>query len=69
MKFVIVIMLGFLFTACADQPDQQNKSEEKPQTSTMFDTQLDALEKAKGVEQSLEDAVKEREKAMREQGT
>jgi len=69
MKFFIVVILVFLFTACMSEPDQKNKLETKPQTSTIFDAQLDSLEKAKGVEQSLEDAVKQREEAMRKQGT
>lgn len=69
MKLFILTMISFLFIACSSESDQNHKTEPEPQNSTLFDVQLDSLEKAKGVEQSLDDAVKEREKAMREQGT
>ena len=68
MKLFIFLLIGVLFVACSSEQDKNYKSEPKPQNSTLFDAQLDSLEKAKGVEQSLDDAVKEREKAMREQG-
>lgn len=50
--------------ANADAPADAAKAERKP---TVFDPQLQALEKAKGVEEELKKAQAERDKQMDEQ--
>lgn len=60
-------VLGLLaISACDSQSDRPNSS---TPLERAIEPQLDALEKAKNVEDSLQDQVEERDKAMRDQGT
>lgn len=59
-----ICFVGLMLVACSsEKPPKENTPSVIPQA------QLDALEKAKGVEKSLQEAVDERDKAMRERGT
>ena len=48
---------------------QSDRADSSTPLERAIEPQLDALEKAKNVEDSLQDQVKEREEAMRDQGT
>lgn len=62
----VAISLLISLSACGGSSSEQ--STETP-LERMIEPQLDALDKAKDVEDELQDAVKERENAMRENGT
>lgn len=65
----IIIVLFFLLTACAgDQNSETTESKQQKSKSSVFDAQLDSLEKAKQLESDLDEAVKKRDKAMSDQG-
>lgn len=67
MKLLLMLVFLTLTYACSEsendaviQPEQEVES--------IFETQLDALDKSKEVEGMLEDAVKKRDVEMRNQG-
>ena len=61
MKIFLLIMVCYALVACG--------SESERSTPPILDAQLDAIDKAKSVEQALKDAAKAREESMREEGT
>lgn len=66
-----IILSLLLLSACSNDHSSKEPESQKqttPKKSRAFDAQLDSLEKAKNVEDSLNDAVKERDKAMSDQG-
>ena len=65
MKKIFLILICCLAAACGSEQATETQPS-KP--SVLIETQLDALDKAKDVEASLQEAVDERDKAMRERG-
>lgn len=65
MKKILVVMTVCSVAACGSEKQAESKLSSP---SKLIETQLDALEKAKEVEATLQDAVDQREKMMREQG-
>lgn len=68
MKYLTIITFVILLSSCGSEQAQAPKAEVKEKTSTMFDTQMDALDKAKGVEQSLQEFEQQRREKMEENG-
>lgn len=70
LKKSIILSLLLLSACGSDHSSKEPESQKQttPKKSTAFDAQLDSLEKAKNVEDSLNDAVKQRDKAMSDQG-
>ena len=71
MKFRILILIlnALLFIGCSDQ----SYVEEKPHSSKLSDDNVfkgyeSALDKAKGVEQTIMDAAEQRRKELEERG-
>ncbi len=71
MKYLIIILIlnTLLFVGCSDQ----SYVEEKPDSAKLSDDNVfkgyeSALDKAKGVEQTLMDAAEKREKELQERG-
>ena len=71
MKYLalILISLSLLIIGCSDQ----SYVEEKPQSEKLSDDNVfkgyeSALDKAKGVEQTIMDAAEQRQKEMEERG-
>lgn len=58
----VLLVLALCMYACSDS-DQNTSSEKKP-IKTIIDPQLQALEKAKGVEQKLLDAAEQQRKLI-----
>ena len=72
MKGIVTIGLIGLLVGCSDNLDTQaeisTQKENSAKGGVIPQHQLDALEKAKGVNQLLLDAAEERKKAMAAQG-
>lgn len=51
----IVILLGLVLNACDPTPPPQPETERKPNPA--FETQIQAMEKARAVEQQIQDAA------------
>ncbi len=58
----LLIVLALYLTACSD--NENSSSEPKQSVKTIIDSQLNALEKAKGVEQKLLDATEQQRKLI-----
>ena len=74
-KHLLIVSLSTLLFGCGNEPDYNSRNNSMPGEdeavrpgSELLDTQLDALEQARDVEQSMLDAVEAREKEMREKG-
>lgn len=62
-------MLYFLLSACGgNQNLEETKLKQKKVQNSVFDAQIDSLDKAKQLEGDLDEAVKKRDKAMSDQG-
>lgn len=66
-SIVAAVVVAGLVSGCAREatPPEPEKAERKP---TVLDDQLKALEKAKGVQQELDEAARKRDAAAEEQG-
>jgi len=60
----IAILLGLLLSACDPTPPPQPETERKPNPA--FETQIQAMEKARAVEQQVMDAAEAQRKQMDE---
>ena len=63
MKFILVAVISLLF-ACGNDSERSQVQKK----SAVFETQLKAIDKAKGVEEMLQKSVDERDKDMRNKG-
>ena len=68
MRFLNILLVVSFMSACTDSETIDESTKEVPQESTLFEAQTDALDKAKSVEQSLQDNVNDRDEEMRKQG-
>lgn len=66
MKFLPLFTIVGLITACGSEKNYEADREQSSPPS-LFDAQTQALDKAKNVEKSLQDAESARRKAMEEQ--
>ncbi len=56
-----------LLTACSDKAPEKQKQQDKPNYG-VFKHQMDSLEKAKGLEQQMQQDVKVRDQKLRDMG-
>lgn len=65
IRLIILLLTATLLTACEQKPYQPPVPHTEPDKSAtkLFEPQRDALEKAKGVEKTLEQARQERAEA------
>ena len=63
MKAIFIITIFIVITACSDQPSDN----ENAQKDHVWKTQTDALEKAKQVEQQLNDAMLKQQQEIERQ--
>ena len=67
MRKVIILTVILILGAC-NQQDSSIKETLQKEPSTIFDTQMESLEKAQGVESSLQGMKDERDQVMQKQG-
>ena len=70
MKSASLIMLTFAcaLTACSAAAPPPPKAADQPPQKTVFDTQLKALQKAKDVQNVVDDQKKKTDKQLEDQG-
>lgn len=68
MKLFLVLVMTCLVYACSETETVDATQADVPKMPALLDTQMDALEKAQSVEQSLQEMKKERDDEMRKQG-
>ena len=68
MKILLVMVSIILVSSCSEESSVE-KVDSQPQTSSsLFDTQIEALDNAEDVEHSLQKMTDAREEEMRKQG-
>jgi len=66
---ILLLVLSMIFVSSCSEENSVEKANSQPQTpSSLFDTQLEALEKAENVEESLQKVTDARDEEMRKQG-
>ncbi len=68
MKSFLVLLMACLIFSCSDNKTTDSTSAETSNPNILLNTQIDSLEKAKQVEQSLQEMTEAREEKMRQQG-
>ncbi|VAW74152.1 hypothetical protein MNBD_GAMMA13-971 [hydrothermal vent metagenome] len=65
-RWIVIACLAGVTLACSSPSDNTDSTPEK-KVENVWQGQVDTLEKARGVEQTLMDAQKKRDEAMRRQ--
>ena len=68
MKLYLTMMLVIFICSCGQESSREVNHASEPKTPSMLDAQIDALEDAKNVEQSMDEMKQARDQVMREQG-
>jgi len=69
MKTTLIILLAGCLCSCGTEPETPKTKPNVPvNESTLLDAQLDALNKAREVEDLLDETTKKRDQAMRDNG-
>ena len=66
MKIIFILASVLLLSGCPDKAEQ--KPEYKERVYNPWKTQMEALDKAKNMQNQLQQDAKERDRLMREQG-
>ena len=70
MKPVILVssvLLIYLSAGCSSNSNDQDSAESADESQSVFQTQIDALDKAKGLEQDMKNAFEQRDREMEDQ--
>lgn len=68
MKVLLLTLLIVFVTSCGQENVSEKANSQQQESPALLNTQLDALDKANNVEDSLEKMTEAREQEMRKQG-